>query len=141
MKELNKRVGQVVRELREQQGLTQDELAEAAGIHEKHMGVIERGLQGITLEYVCKVSKGLNIGAAEFVGKVFESGKVEDSKEKIIKDIHALLKTQSTGNLKALRKIVSHCVAARTKRKSVFLLEAKAEKNKKNGIAIITKKI
>lgn len=141
MKELNKRVGEVVRKIREQQGLTQEEFAEASGIHDKHIGRIERGTHGITLEYLCKTAKGLNIGVPELIERIFEVGKTEEKKEQILKDIQAILKTQPFDILKPLQKLIAQFIASRSGRKSVYLLEARVEKKKKGSVTVLTKKL
>lgn len=106
MKDANKRLGQVVRELRKQQRLTQEDLAEASGIHEKHIGVIERGIQGASLTYLCKLAEGLNISVVELMKRLFESEKTEKDKEKVLKDIQSFLQRQPMKNLKLIQHII-----------------------------------
>jgi transcriptional regulator with XRE-family HTH domain len=53
--------GQRVRAEREKQGLSQEELAEKAGVHRTYIGMIERAEKNITLVNIEKIAKGLGI--------------------------------------------------------------------------------
>ncbi len=106
MKELNKQVGDTIRRIREEQGLTQEELAEYSGIHEKYVGAIERGLQGITLEYLCRVAKGLNMDIVDIVKIIFKS-KDDDEKDKLLQETFFLLQAQPVVNIKLLKNVIA----------------------------------
>lgn len=106
MKELNKRVGEVIRRIREQKGLTQEALAEAAGIHEKYVGKIERGLHGLTLEFLCKIATGLNLTVLDLLKSIFEAGKSSEEKETIIREIQSFLYAQSLDDLKFFHRLL-----------------------------------
>lgn len=67
--ELPRRFGEVVRELRRRQGLSQEHLAAAAGIDRAYMGGIERGLRNPSLTTIARVARGLNMP----LHKVFEA--------------------------------------------------------------------
>jgi transcriptional regulator with XRE-family HTH domain len=53
--------GQKVRAERQKQGLSQEELAEKAGVHRTYIGMIERGEKNITLLNIEKIAKALEI--------------------------------------------------------------------------------
>ncbi len=53
--------GQKVRAERQKQGLSQEELAEKAGVHRTYIGMIERGEKNITLLNIEKIAKALGI--------------------------------------------------------------------------------
>lgn len=53
--------GQRIRELRHALGLSQEELAERAGVHRTYVGMIERGEKNITLKSLAKIAKALGI--------------------------------------------------------------------------------
>lgn len=133
MKNLNKRVGEITRRIREQHGLTQDELAEASGIHEKYIGQIERGLHGITLEYLDKLSKGLNVHVADLVKIIFllETSEVRKDKDWLVENINALLQKQSVENLKSLHHILLQLPAAAPEDENNGTANKKKDKNKK----------
>lgn len=59
------RFGQRVRELRLQSGLSQESLAERAGIHRTYMGGVERGERNIGLRNVFQLAKALKVHPSE----------------------------------------------------------------------------
>ncbi len=61
------RFGQVVRRQRELRGLTQEELAEMAGISATYVGFIERGDSVPTLTIVLQLAAALELKAAELL--------------------------------------------------------------------------
>ena len=54
-----KRLGEAVRRTRELLGLSQEALADAAGIDRSHLGKIERGERNVTLLNVARIAKAL----------------------------------------------------------------------------------
>ena len=56
-----KNFGKRVREERTKQSLSQEELAEKAGVHRTYIGMIERAEKNITLQNIEKIAKALNI--------------------------------------------------------------------------------
>jgi len=59
--EAQKRLGNRIKSLREGRGLTQRELAEQAGLSEKYLGEVERGICNVTLEFLSKLAEALSI--------------------------------------------------------------------------------
>jgi len=51
--------GQRVREERQELNLSQEELADKAGVHRTYIGMIERAEKNITLENIEKIAKAL----------------------------------------------------------------------------------
>jgi len=67
MNKLNfQKLGHKIKELRVKQKLTQDELAEKAGIHNKYQGKIERAEKRPSIETLFKLAKALNVKVSEF---------------------------------------------------------------------------
>lgn len=64
-----KRLGDAVRAARKDHGLSQEALADAAGIDRSHMGKIERGERNVTLLNVLKIAHALNGSAADLLRK------------------------------------------------------------------------
>ena len=64
MQELTKALGEVVREQRMAQGLSQEGFGELAGIHRTYVGMVERGEKNITLTNLVKVSQALGLTAS-----------------------------------------------------------------------------
>ncbi|HUX48131.1 MAG TPA: helix-turn-helix transcriptional regulator [Dehalococcoidia bacterium] len=67
-KEILIQFGKKVREERRRQGLSQEQLAERAGLHRTYIGMVERAEKNITLENINKIIKALNLG----IGAVFK---------------------------------------------------------------------
>lgn len=61
--------GERVRKERLEQGLSQEELADKAGVHRTYIGMIERAEKNITLENIEKIAKALKISIGEFFDK------------------------------------------------------------------------
>ena len=59
-------VGKRVRFFREQDGLTQAELAEKTGLSDNFIGLIERGIKHPTLDTLNKVADALEVNLSEF---------------------------------------------------------------------------
>lgn len=53
--------GEKVRELRKEQGLSQEELAFKADLHRTYIGMIERAEKNITLINIEKIANALNV--------------------------------------------------------------------------------
>lgn len=59
--------GQKVREVRKSKGLSQEALADIAGVDRSYMGHIERGEKNITLTKIYQIAEALNIDASELL--------------------------------------------------------------------------
>lgn len=66
-KKLLKKFGDRVRELRQKQDLSQEELAFKADLHRTYIGMIERGERNITLLNIHKISFALNVSIKEMM--------------------------------------------------------------------------
>ncbi|AWK04562.1 XRE family transcriptional regulator [Flavobacterium crocinum] len=65
-KDLSLKFGRLIREIRHEKKLSQEELAFRADVHRTYVGMIERGEKNITLENIDKFCKGLEV-TMEFV--------------------------------------------------------------------------
>lgn len=54
-------MGGILREFREQQGWSQEELGHRSGLHRNYIGGIERGERNVALINIAKLSKALGI--------------------------------------------------------------------------------
>jgi len=57
--------GKKIREERHKQNLSQEQLAEKAGLHRTYIGMIERAEKNITLENIHKICKALGLQLSE----------------------------------------------------------------------------
>jgi transcriptional regulator with XRE-family HTH domain len=58
--------GSRVKELRKEQGLSQEELAHSAGLHRTYIGMIERAEKNLTLNNIEKIANALEVDITEF---------------------------------------------------------------------------
>jgi len=59
--------GQKVRSEREKQGLSQEALADKAGVHRTYIGMIERAEKNITLVNIKKIADALGLKSSELL--------------------------------------------------------------------------
>lgn len=70
---LHRAVGDRLRQLREDRGLTQERLAAEAGVHRTFVGKVERGESATTVDTVAVFCSALGLTLAEFF-KSFDEG-------------------------------------------------------------------
>jgi transcriptional regulator with XRE-family HTH domain len=70
MENLSTTIAKNVRALRENQGISQEELAFRADVHRAYIGQVERAERNLTLNSLQKIADGLKVKAEElFSGK------------------------------------------------------------------------
>jgi transcriptional regulator with XRE-family HTH domain len=62
-----KALGQRIRELRSEQGYSQESFADHCGVHRTFMGTIERGESNLSFSNLVKVAEGLGITLSELL--------------------------------------------------------------------------
>ena len=62
-----KKLGNNIRVLRHQKGLSQEQLAELTGLHRTYIGGIERGERNVSLLNLIRLSKALDITVSRMV--------------------------------------------------------------------------
>lgn len=72
-------IGRNIRFLRESNGITQEALAEKAGLHRSYIGHIERGEGNLTIKNLCSIASVLKVhpGVLMFEESFFWSGRGE----------------------------------------------------------------
>ena len=113
MKSLLKSVGRRVRSAREELQLTQEQLAERAGLHVSYVGQIERGLREPSLKSLFAVAKALNLQVAALLSEAEE--KEDGLLRELRRSVGALKPPQQREVLKIVRQVVQ--LAGGTKRK------------------------
>lgn len=64
---LSKRFGMAVRERRTNAGISQEKLAELAGLHPTYIGMLERGVRNPTLDVAASLAKALKVGLPKLI--------------------------------------------------------------------------
>jgi transcriptional regulator with XRE-family HTH domain len=62
--------GNVLRDIRKQQSMSQETLAFESGYHPTYIGQLERGEKNPSLRAILKLAKTLNTSGADMVGRV-----------------------------------------------------------------------
>ena len=65
-----KLVGKRIRELRLKKGISQEALADEAGVHRTYMGSVERGERNISLENIVRIARALQVVPSELLHTV-----------------------------------------------------------------------
>lgn len=65
MKDIKHFVGDRIRDLRKQKGLSQEDLGWKAGLHNTYVGAVERGEKNCSIETLEKIAKALEIEIRE----------------------------------------------------------------------------
>jgi transcriptional regulator with XRE-family HTH domain len=61
METIQKKLGQKIREQRVGIGLSQEELADASGLHRTYIGSIERGERNVSLQNIVLIARALSV--------------------------------------------------------------------------------
>jgi transcriptional regulator with XRE-family HTH domain len=72
---ISKLFGLAVRGKRLDTGLTQEALAELAGLHPTYISMVERGVRNPTLEASAQIAKALKIGLPELIAEALKSNR------------------------------------------------------------------
>lgn len=75
MEKIDKAIAHVLRELREQQQLSQEQLSFGADLHRTYISQLERGLKSITVKTLLKITDALQIDIDVFMKKVSDEFK------------------------------------------------------------------
>jgi transcriptional regulator with XRE-family HTH domain len=67
MSEIAKQIGENIRQLRKQRGLSQEQLALHAEINPSYMGQVERGEKNPTIDVLSKISQALDLPLEQLV--------------------------------------------------------------------------
>ena len=78
MSDIAKTVGKRLRSYRTGQGLSQEKLAEKAGLHPTYIGQVERGEKNLTIESLEKITSALDVSMASVFEKIEERGESDN---------------------------------------------------------------
>lgn len=68
--QLSKNFGKIIRELRNEKKISQEELGFRSNLHRTYIGMIERGEKNITLENIDKIAQGLDVSIKSIFEKL-----------------------------------------------------------------------
>ena len=94
-------LGKRLRELRTKARLSQDQLAEQAGISAKYLGEVERGAVNVSVLILHKLSAVLGVGLADF----FESGHLSP-REELVDHLVSMLNEASDQELQQVYRVL-----------------------------------
>lgn len=94
---MEREVGRRIRELRTAKHMTQQALAEKAGLNDKHLGVIERTGKDLALSTIVRIAAALNVPVAELFPQ--PDGDDRDLARRLSRDVLA------QGDAETIRKL------------------------------------
>ncbi len=107
MSDIAKIVGERVRHYRNRIGLSQDELAEKAGLHFTYIGQVERGEKNATLESIAKIARALQVP----LEVLFENIITGSADNKIAAEGYGLISSLPPADQKTLLDLIKQIVA------------------------------
>jgi transcriptional regulator with XRE-family HTH domain len=88
VEDIRKLVGERIRQLRKERGLSQEELGYKADLHYTHIGAIERGEKNCSLDTLVKVAEGLNVKIIELFNFPAKPADLKTLKKSFIEEIN-----------------------------------------------------
>jgi len=87
VEDVKKLVGERIRELRKEKGLSQEELGDKADLHYTHIGSIERGEKNWSIDTLVKVAGGLNVTVNDLLALPLKPEDTRNLKKVVIAEI------------------------------------------------------
>ncbi len=103
--EILKLVGQRIRSLRKERGMSQEQLGEKGGFHYSYIGQIERGEKNVALLNLAKISAALEVSLSQLFTYLDGEEKRTDS-ENDLQEILAALRYQKPDQVRLVRNVV-----------------------------------
>ncbi|MFI8714525.1 helix-turn-helix domain-containing protein [Brevibacillus brevis] len=103
-------VGERIRFLRKNRGLTQEQLGEKVGLPQSYIGGIERGEKNVSLETLERIIYALDVNPEE----IFKSGmdKEKLQKDQLIDKITLKLEDRDSTEIKTIHNLVNDVIKA-----------------------------
>ncbi|RRJ67455.1 XRE family transcriptional regulator [Paenibacillus oralis] len=100
-------IGKRIKQLRKEQGLTQEQLAEKAGVNASYIGTVERGVRNISIETLEKIIQGLDVPLAVMF-QFHETKNVDSWKDKaeVLEVVNSLLYSRSLEENKLIFRVI-----------------------------------
>lgn len=100
-----RQLGRRIRALRTKKGLSQEKLAERAGLNGKYIGEVERGTANISIQNIDKLAHVLGVPLLELLALEHEL-----TRERIVGEIHQMLDEGTEEQLKTVYRILSSVI-------------------------------
>ncbi|TLS50032.1 helix-turn-helix transcriptional regulator [Paenibacillus antri] len=94
-------LGKRIRDLRKEQGLSQEQLAELSGFHYTYIGAVERAEKNITVMNVSKIAAALAVSVSD----LFSYSKISDTTQNKSRDIEDIVQLLLKSDHQRVRKI------------------------------------
>jgi transcriptional regulator with XRE-family HTH domain len=94
-------IGKRIQELRKKQKLSQEQVAERAGINSNYVSRIERGMENPTLDMLLKISESLHVG----IWEMLDFGLFESRKE-LRNSIQSITGTVDESTLRVILRVI-----------------------------------
>ncbi|MEI7637814.1 MAG: helix-turn-helix transcriptional regulator [Syntrophus sp. (in: bacteria)] len=88
MEDVKKLIGNQIRQLRKERGLSQEELGYKSDLHYTHIGAIERAEKNWSIDTLVKVAGGLNVSVNDLLVLPLKPGEVNNLKKTVIAEIN-----------------------------------------------------
>ena len=69
MPDIARRLGETVRRLRKERGISQEAFAHQIGVHRTFMGVVERGETNLSLSNLIRIAHGLGVRPGDLLNR------------------------------------------------------------------------
>jgi transcriptional regulator with XRE-family HTH domain len=100
-----KLVGQRIRSLRKERGLSQEQLGEKGGFHYSYIGQVERGEKNVSLLNLAKISEALEVSLSQLFAYVDGEERRTDSGNDLL-EILSALRDQKPDQVRMVRNVV-----------------------------------
>jgi transcriptional regulator with XRE-family HTH domain len=100
-----KRLGLRIRDLRRKRRLTLDELSELAGMNDKHLGEVERGMINISIQNLDKIAASLGVPLTALLDVEHQK-----SKDELCREIMKILDEAGYEQVQIIHRVVHDIV-------------------------------
>ena len=100
-----KLLGNRIKSLRVQKGLSQDKLGELAGLNAKYLGEVERGSSNISILNLSKLADVLGVPLVSLLSTGHER-----SRSELIQDLHKMIDATDDAKLKVIYRVIESVV-------------------------------
>jgi XRE family transcriptional regulator, regulator of sulfur utilization len=89
VEDVRRLIGDRIRQLRKEKGLSQEKLGYISELHYTHIGSVERGEKNWSIDTLIKIAMGLNVGVADLFNFPLPKADIKKIKRSLIDDINS----------------------------------------------------